>query len=171
MLRRLLECRLVSVYSSGSINLLHYGLGYGFYCCVVWSLLLRLPGEISLAQAIAHSAVHALLAWGQFKAAQTLAALRKDGKGAVIHRKHLLPQGHLFRYLSSPHYNLEMLIYLNLFCLVSGSGGGGGGLLFHLLLFVLVNQSASALLSHAWYRRQFGSSFPADRRALIPFVL
>ncbi|PAA59081.1 hypothetical protein BOX15_Mlig003714g1 [Macrostomum lignano] len=86
--------------------------------------------RISLAQAIAHSAVHALLAWGQFKAAQTLAALRKDGKGAVIHRKHLLPQGHLFRYLSSPHYNLEMLIYLNLFCLVSGGGGGVAGCCF-----------------------------------------
>ncbi|GFN81633.1 polyprenol reductase-like [Plakobranchus ocellatus] len=101
----------------------------------------------------------------QHKALCTFANLRLNERGKAA-KGHYIPQGHLFGWVSSPHYLCEILIYLS-FCTITQ---WKNMYLMCSTIFVIVNQVSASLSVHHWYRLTF-PSYPKDRKALIPFVL
>jgi 3-oxo-5-alpha-steroid 4-dehydrogenase 3 / polyprenol reductase len=87
--------------------------------------------------------------------------------GDVISFDHVIPRGDWFEFVSCPHYFAEILIYLSFLMI----GGLAHVTLLSLVLFVVTNQLVSGHLTHSWYRNHFGSSYPAARKAVIPFVM
>jgi hypothetical protein len=57
----------------------------------------------------------------QYKAAVSLANLRKDKKGSIVTLEHRVPHGDWFELVSSPHNMAEILMYLALTFILFGS--------------------------------------------------
>jgi 3-oxo-5-alpha-steroid 4-dehydrogenase 1 len=75
-----------------------------------------------------------------------------------------IPQGWLFRYISSPHYFGEMVEW-----------GGWAVMTWSLpglafFIFTFANLFPRAVSSHKWYKAQF-PDYPVNRKALIPFII
>jgi 3-oxo-5-alpha-steroid 4-dehydrogenase 1 len=79
-------------------------------------------------------------------------------------QEYQIPEGWLFRYISCPHYFGEIVEW------------GGWALLTWSLpglaffMFTFANLFPRAISSHKWYKAQF-SGYPADRKAIIPFII
>jgi len=75
-----------------------------------------------------------------------------------------IPRGGLFRWVTSPCYLTELLAWAG-FALCTWSPGG-------VFIFAIscANLIPRALATHQWYHRRF-SDYPAERKALIPFIL
>ena len=76
-------------------------------------------------------------------------------------------------YLSSPHYSLEIFMYLGLWMMIVCSikptevhlAWSG------LLLTTIINLTISAIQSHNWYLNRFGEEYRRlQRYVLIPYV-
>jgi 3-oxo-5-alpha-steroid 4-dehydrogenase 1 len=82
-------------------------------------------------------------------------------QGKSVYR---VPQGGLFRFVSSPSYLTELTAWAG-FALCTWSLGG-------LFIFAIsaANLVPRAFSTHRWYREKF-PDYPSERRALIPFVL
>lgn len=76
------------------------------------------------------------------------------------------PDGRLFKYVSCPNYAAEIIIYSSLYLLTDFNYNW-----LALYIWVIVNQIISAILTHRWYQVAFAELYPADRRAIIPFLL
>ncbi|KAG9469766.1 hypothetical protein GDO78_019719 [Eleutherodactylus coqui] len=94
-----------------------------------------------------------------------LANLRKDKTGKVVTMSHVMPSGDWFEQVSCPHYFAELLIYISIALLF----GLTHWTWWLLVLFVLFNQSLVAILCHEYYQQKF-DSYPAHRKAFIPYV-
>jgi protein-S-isoprenylcysteine O-methyltransferase Ste14 len=94
-----------------------------------------------------------------FKADSMLFALRKPGEGG-----YQIPRGWLYEYVSCPNYLGEILIW----CGWAIATWSLAGLAF--ALYTVANVGPRALAHHRWYRREF-QDYPAQRKALIPFVV
>ena len=102
-----------------------------------------------------------------------------------------IPRGGLFEYVSSPHYLCEIVIYVGL-GLAAGSNGAAGvlqegaavargatcsieqsivALWGGVVATTSANLLASAIETHAWYRRVFKGRYPEKRKALVPWVV
>ncbi|XP_069600563.1 polyprenal reductase [Ranitomeya imitator] len=175
-LRRFLECRYVSVFSGGVIHLAQYCLGIGYYLLLGITVLdhaeldykkVTVPGLV-LQLRWYHIFGCLLYIWAslhQNRCHMILAGLRKDKSGKVVTMQHVMPSGDWFDSVSCPHYFAELLIYISVAFLFG---------LTHLtwwlqVLFVLFNQSLAAILCHEFYLQKF-DSYPANRKAFIPFV-
>lgn len=88
-----------------------------------------------------------------------LRGLRAPGE-----RGYRIPRGFLYRWVSCPNYLGEILEWFG-WALLTWSPAG---LCF--ALYTVANLGPRALASHRWYHRTF-DDYPAERRALIPFVL
>lgn len=175
-LRRLLECFYVSVYSGGVIHLAQYCLGIGYYFLLGITVLDHAHldykkvtvTELLLQLHWYHLFGCLLYIWAslhQHRCHVILADLRKDKSGKIVTMKHVMPSGDWFEIVSCPHYFAELLIYISIAFLF-----GLAHLTWWLLvLFVLFNQSLAAILCHEFYYQKF-DSYPAHRKALIPFV-
>ncbi|MBP9712347.1 MAG: DUF1295 domain-containing protein [Sterolibacterium sp.] len=97
--------------------------------------------------------------WINFQADNRLIDLRRDGSTG-----YKIPYGGCFRYVSAANYFGEILLWSGwaLMTLTWASGV--------FVLFTLANLVPRALISHRWYRTQF-PDYPAQRRAIIPFLL
>ncbi|XP_053201542.1 uncharacterized protein LOC128386516 isoform X2 [Panonychus citri] len=76
------------------------------------------------------------------------------------------PDGRLFKYVSCPNYAAEIITYTSLYLLTDFNYNW-----LALYIWVIVNQIISAILTHRWYQVAFAELYPADRRAIIPFLL
>ena len=94
------------------------------------------------------------------KADAMLAALRKPGETG-----YKIPRGWLYERISCPNYFGEFLIWTG-WAIATWSLGG---VVF--LLWTMANLVPRALANHRWYHDKFGAEYPADRRAVVPFVL
>jgi protein-S-isoprenylcysteine O-methyltransferase Ste14 len=94
-----------------------------------------------------------------FKADTMLFALRKPGEGG-----YKIPRGWLYEYVSCPNYLGEILEWIG-WALATWSLAGLG-----FALYTAANIGPRALQNHRWYRGKF-EDYPAERKALIPFVL
>jgi len=177
-IRRLYESTCISVFSSTArINILHLILGCSFYVNAVITQLSLWPCDNTITSCkrisswsisrwqLALIVIFLLAMLSQHVTFRILANLRKDSKGKVTTQKHLIPYGAPFRFLSSPHFTVEILIYLILsvwyeFALST----------VLMSIFVLANQSLVALSTHRWYLDRFGDKYPNDRKALVPFL-
>ncbi|KAI9019256.1 3-oxo-5-alpha-steroid 4-dehydrogenase-domain-containing protein [Phycomyces nitens] len=90
-----------------------------------------------------------------------LFGLRKKGSPG---KRYSIPFGGLYRYVSSPNYLSEMIEWTGFMIAAWPSTPA--------MVFVLstaANLIPRAWRTHAWYKHQF-PDYPADRKAVIPFV-
>jgi hypothetical protein len=85
--------------------------------------------------------------------------LRKPGEDG-----YRIPQGMLYRFVSSPNYMGEMLEW-SAWALLTWSGAG-----FAFMVYTAANLIPRAITTHRWYQETF-PCYPPSRRAVIPFVL
>ena len=83
------------------------------------------------------------------------------GRGETGYR---IPRGGLFRWVSSPHYLGELIEWTG-WAVATWSSAG-----LAFAVFAAANLAPRALSTHRWYRQTF-PDYPAERRALIPFLL
>ncbi|NMC40947.1 MAG: hypothetical protein GYA43_07225 [Bacteroidales bacterium] len=79
-------------------------------------------------------------------------------------REYIIPRGWLFNYVSSPHYFGEIIQWSG-WALMTFSLPG-----LAFAVFTFGNLFPRAIASHEWYRRNF-PEYPADRKAVIPFII
>lgn len=173
LIRRIIETRYISIYSrNAKMSIIHFLSGITFYTSLALaSHNLDIDANqdskigansLSFTSKIIGVAVFFLGQAIQFDAHKNLASLRlapgnKD--------KHFMPRGRLFNYVSCPNYLGEIFIYIGLLIISKFDTA-----LMSLTVWVVVNQIIAGLLSHKWYRLNFGN-YPRERKAIIPFVL
>lgn len=179
--RRLFECLFLLQFSNRTrVSWLQAIAGYGFYVQV--SLTIILHGSYSTA--CPHGSwwtwwigagLFLLGNIGQYVSHRTLASLRgtTGQQGNTISSRYAIPLGHLFTWISCPHYLCEIIIYIGLCIMVSTSWTWACAAPAVLLtLFVASNLSRSALDTHRWYLEHFGDLYRAkNRKALVPWLL
>lgn len=94
-----------------------------------------------------------------FHADQTIRRLRNPGETA-----YRIPQGGLFRWVSSPNYLGEIIQWTG-WALMTWSLAGVA-----FALFTFCNLAPRALSNHRWYRQTF-SNYPEERKILVPGIL
>ncbi|MFH4984685.1 hypothetical protein AB6A40_011394 [Gnathostoma spinigerum] len=106
-----------------------------------------------------------VLQYEQYQCCRVLANIRTGSKGEVLNDRHAIPNGRLFNVLSCPHFSIEILIYLLITVYYYFSWPT-----LLCFLFVLTNQSYTAMMNHRWYLIKFKDQYPKKRKALIPFL-
>lgn len=76
-----------------------------------------------------------------------------------------IPQGGLFKYVSSPHYLGEMIEWLG-FAIMTWSWPG-----LAYAIIVIVPLFGQARNSHQWYLDTFGDAYPKQRKAIFPKLI
>jgi len=103
-------------------------------------------------------------AWIKQLEAHTILGNLRQGPSDMGYK---IPFGGLFQYVSCPNYFCEIIIYI---CIAGIVFGFQNSVFNWVTLWVILNQIYSAALSHTWYTTKFGSKYPKERRALIPYV-
>lgn len=113
-----------------------------------------------------------------------LACLRgartEDKKEAEDAERYKIPNGGIFKYVSCPHYFLEVVLYLLMvtFFIAASHDCSTQASCFYLPMdtnlwlmfsFVLCNLSITAMKTHQWYLSRF-AEYPQQRKAIIPFL-
>ncbi|KAL2919222.1 hypothetical protein HK105_200865 [Polyrhizophydium stewartii] len=80
-------------------------------------------------------------------------------------RGYSIPRGGLFELVSCPHYFGEFVEWAG-FAIAAASPAGAV-----FVFFTMANLVPRALKQHAWYRETFGDQYPANRKAVFPYVL
>jgi 3-oxo-5-alpha-steroid 4-dehydrogenase 1 len=86
------------------------------------------------------------------------------GLRSETQRGYQIPRGGLYRWVSCPNYLGEIVEWIG-FALLTGSVAGAA-----FAVWTMANLLPRALAHHRWYRAEF-KDYPAERRALIPFLL
>lgn len=97
--------------------------------------------------------------WINITSDQILINLRKPGETG-----YKIPKGGLFRVVSCPNYLGEIIEWTG-FAIATWALPGVA-----FALYTAANVGPRALANHRWYRERF-ENYPAERKALIPFVL
>ncbi|KAK3577073.1 hypothetical protein CHS0354_037098 [Potamilus streckersoni] len=173
--RRLYECLFVSVFSENQMSIIIYIVGLLFYTIMPLSYVVgtdftSIDGCTGFLGNIKWNHIVGIFlflwsSWKQMKAAQIFANLRLTKKGAVDNKRHHIPSGDFFQYVSCPHFFFEILIYTSVNIIYWWSCT----LAIFVLLFVAVNQIIMGNFSHKWYKDTF-RFYPDTRKAIIPFV-
>jgi len=79
-------------------------------------------------------------------------------------QEYKIPEGWLFKYISSPHYFGEIIEWAG-WAVMTWSLPG-----LAFFIFTWANLFPRAVSSHRWYKAKF-PGYPKDRKALIPFVV
>ncbi|GLC45213.1 hypothetical protein PLESTB_000724300 [Pleodorina starrii] len=83
----------------------------------------------------------------------------------AVRQEYFIPHGGLYELVSCPNY-LGELIEWSGYALALWSWPALAWALFGASTFI-----PRSLTNHRWYKQQFGAEYPANRRALIPFIL
>lgn len=167
--RRWYECMYVSIFSSATINLAHYALGYLHYwgCATVLIAYSRTPyqpefGSLLLVQKLLGIGLFIFASYHQYLSHKTFANLRKKSHN---NEKYAIPRGGLFEYISCPNYFCEILIYVSFYLILGFTHPWA-----LILTWVITNQMMAGIMTHDWYKRNF-DDYPKLRKAIIPFLL
>ncbi|XP_053201534.1 polyprenol reductase-like isoform X1 [Panonychus citri] len=177
--RRYLECVFISVSSDNEINIIHYMTGIVFYLSIalfnannLYATVHFIKWERLLITSIGFIIFfigQTIQLWAHYE----LARLRHDPNSIRSSRfrfvrrgTYYFPDGRLFKYVSCPNYAAEIITYTSLYLLTDFNYNW-----LALYIWVIVNQIISAILTHRWYQVAFAELYPADRRAIIPFLL
>ncbi|GFR44382.1 hypothetical protein Agub_g5601, partial [Astrephomene gubernaculifera] len=90
---------------------------------------------------------------------------KEEAEGGDVRSQYFIPRGGLFEFVSCPNYLGELLQWGG-YALAVWSWSALGWLLFCTSTFL-----PRSLGNHRWYQTHFGSEYPPNRKALIPFVL
>ncbi|XP_052828361.1 polyprenol reductase isoform X1 [Octopus bimaculoides] len=177
--RRYIESRSVSIYSSATISILHYITGFIHYFSLsaiptVESVVICNNTKLTFKE-LHLSKLHLLhllgfllfvvSSWKQNHYCIMLSNLRKKKANQIKNTDYYIPDGDLFKFISCPHFLMEILIHVS-FSMMSYFSNIP---LLSLLLFVITNQLISGFLNHRWYKNMV-PSYPQERRAVIPFL-
>ncbi|PAV88294.1 hypothetical protein WR25_13152 [Diploscapter pachys] len=174
--RRAYETLYVSVFSSSQMNLLHYLAGLGHYFLLPLSIISETKGVVTSdyvhfsfgdisGEQWGAAIIFLMLNLAQNQIAHQMGDLRKSLSGTVRHYGYGVCYGGLFDLVSSPHFLLEMLIY------VSMTGFLWQCFAFKfVLLFVVLNQMCAGFVTHQWYLSTFPGKYPKERKAIIPWI-
>ncbi|UJR09767.1 hypothetical protein I4U23_013994 [Adineta vaga] len=167
MLRRLYECFYIHFYSSNAtMSFIHYLIGIIHYPTVGLTIIVdNYYGvkHFSLLCSCFALVLFLNASYIQYRVHSTLANNRRTKTTEI----YPIPYGYwLFEYFSCPNYIAEIFIYISFYLLSQQT------LTFMFLtMWVIINQSLSALLTHRWYCEHYHGSYPAKRCALIPLIL
>ena len=142
--RRLLESLFITKFTPRRMHIINFMAGLAFYFLVPVSLMLtNRPSSCTL---VVFACI--ILNILQFYVHFTLSRLVK----------YTIPQGIMFKYSTSPHYLIEILLYLMYFVLSPS--------LYSLLAFVfaLMNLVHMSRMSYRWYTEKFGDEFVSLKR-------
>lgn len=78
--------------------------------------------------------------------------------------EYAIPRGGLFEYIICPHYLFEIISWFGLFLMFRHLS------MFLFFAFMMMYLMARSLRTLRWYRDRF-PEFPADRKAILPFIL
>lgn len=90
---------------------------------------------------------------------QILINLRRNNPGV-----YKIPNGGLYRWISSPNYFGEIIEWLGFALMVNSLPA------FSFFIWTVANLLPRALDNHVWYKSQF-EDYPENRKAVIPFIL
>ena len=96
--------------------------------------------------------------WINFYHHLLLARLRKGDN-----KEYTIPRGGLFRYVTCPHYLGEIIAWLG-YAIMSKHLA-----VYGLVFIIICYLSARSFRTRIWYRNTF-PDYPADRKALLPFI-
>jgi 3-oxo-5-alpha-steroid 4-dehydrogenase 3 len=166
MFRRLYECIYIHKFGQQStMSFIHYLVGLIHYPSVGLTIIIDSKyghEQMSLLNYCLALILFIHASYIQYQVHLTLAKNHRTDK-----ENYPIPNGYWpFEYFSCPNYIAEIFIYIS-FLLLSHRTS----CFMSLIIWVIVNQSLSALLTHRWYYRHYGEMYPAKRCALIPFVL
>lgn len=163
--RRFYECLYVHKFSEKWGMLIQLPAAWWFYIQVIFSMSSSLlsdpPQELSLPLLFISLLLFFLGSFLQHDSHLILAASRS---GDSTKNEYVIPTGGLFKYLSTPHYFAEILIYSGLTALVPSLIQS-----WLILFFVILNLGYTSHYTHKWYQSNF-KSYPKSRKALIPFI-
>lgn len=85
-------------------------------------------------------------------------------------KKYSLPEWGPFRFLISPHYTFEILLYLSLAVITAPSNHMFNRTLLCATFFVAVNLGATANGTKKWYVEKFGTDKVDRKWKIVPLV-
>ncbi|CCI47447.1 unnamed protein product [Albugo candida] len=163
LLRRLLECILVTKFGASKMKLAGVMVGLVHYTVVPLAILSDKGGKMSVYGEylkIAGLILFMYASYHQWRCNSILARIKRE------ENQYGVPCGDWFEYVQSPLYTAEILIYLAF----SGMLTFQNHTLSLVLLWVCANQSVSARLSSAWYHTHFRKESSLPKWKLIPFA-
>mmetsp|Transcript_9865 Transcript_9865/g.26936 ORF Transcript_9865/g.26936 Transcript_9865/m.26936 type:complete len:310 (-) Transcript_9865:46-975(-) len=171
-LRRTYECYYIHRWRS-NMHIASFLLGIFYYTLLPWAFLQ--DDSIDATANVISMSLHIYFQYEQYRHHELLSQLRQQNHNAAQY--HLPMRQRFFRYVSCPHYLMEVLLYASLifalpFDSINRRHCG-------LLLWVCVSLSINALHSQTWYRQTFNSKtvdgdtaeFVSQRKAIIPWIL
>ncbi|XP_014216816.1 polyprenol reductase [Copidosoma floridanum] len=173
--KRFYECYFLSVFSDVKMSFVIYLVGHCHYIGAVTSIVGESRQLLTDTKVLLNwtkltyleilcSIVFLISTYLQYKSNLILASLRKDKKGNVVTKKHKIPKGELFEYVTSPLQFTEICLYVCLSIILKA------GSTFHFVtLWVIINQVECAYLSHVWYSSTF-ENYPKSRKIILPFI-
>lgn len=167
MFRRLYECMFIHNFGPKSkMSFIHYLIGLIHYPLVSLTIIIDSTyayTKISLLSCCCSLLLFIIASHIQYNVHVTLAKNRRTNSN----ENYPIPNGYWpFQFFSCPNYIAEIFIYIS-FLLVSHRTS----CFLSLTIWVIVNQSISALLNHRWYCQHYGQTYPSSRYALIPYLL
>jgi protein-S-isoprenylcysteine O-methyltransferase Ste14 len=94
---------------------------------------------------------------------ETLFQLRRSRSNSNS-EKYQIPRGGMFEYVSSANYFGEIVEWMG-WALFTGHAAG-----VTFAIFTAANLIPRGVANHEWYKKQFGKSYPPERKAIIPFL-
>ena len=171
--RRLYESVFVFVEKGSKMNVAYFMVGILHYIVVAFGSVAYSAGftrnslsedSTSLSLPQISAAVIFVCAWmAQCHAHWTLASLRRGKKSNV---KYAIPMGGLYNWVSCPNFTAEVTMY-GCYVAILGVDNTAGWFIF---AWVVANQTAFGINSHAWYKEKF-EDYPKHRRAIFPYLL
>jgi hypothetical protein len=166
MFRRLYECLYIHQFGSNStMSFIHYLIGLIHYPFVGLTILIDSKYSDQYHSLFNYGFALLLFLTASYIQYQVHLTLGKTQRTEKEH--YPIPNGYwAFEYFSCPNYIAEIFLYIS-FLLISHRTSS----FMSLVIWVIVNQCLSALLTQRWYHQHYGQTYPSKRCALIPFII
>nr|XP_033332256.1 polyprenol reductase [Megalopta genalis]XP_033332257.1 polyprenol reductase [Megalopta genalis]XP_033332258.1 polyprenol reductase [Megalopta genalis]XP_033332260.1 polyprenol reductase [Megalopta genalis] len=173
--KRFYESHYISIFSDKKINMFHYTMGFYHYFGTLVCIIGESEGFVEGSQnnfswkniTYTHmicACIILLSSYAQFRANCILSGLRKDKTGEITSTAYKIPHGGLFEYVSGALQITEIIIYVLISVIFWQSST-----YHYVTIWVIVNQIATAVLTHKWYIQTF-QNYPKSRKILLPYI-
>jgi steroid 5-alpha reductase family enzyme len=89
----------------------------------------------------------------------------KRGNKPAKEKKYFIPKGVLYELISCPNYAFEILEWVGLLIAFPTKA------MINFVLCTCFNLIPRAISTHKWYQQKFKEEYPANRKAIIPYLL
>ncbi|KAL7287810.1 hypothetical protein TKK_0018185 [Trichogramma kaykai] len=173
--KRFYETHFISIFSDTYMNFSIYLVGLSHYVGTIISIIgethnisnnksIQLDWSRLTVIDYMFASIFLLASYVQLRTNKILASLRKDKNGKVVTKKHKIPHGGLFEFISAPLQLTEMILYICLLVILRGAST-----YCYIAFWVIVNQLECAYMSHKWSIETF-KDYPKNRYTVIPYI-